>query len=450
VKRFLAIVAMLSIMLFSVGTAMAATSAFDNLPGGAGIAYFQASPGGFYTLLNIQNLADNPELGCSAAITVHLTFYDKDSNHLLDFVVPMSARDNWGAAVTGDGTTIKVIPQPGLSFQGYAPPPFWQVALPGIGDGKLQHGYVTAAITKVDCWTPASLYRLPATPTATMPAGNNNGNPLDDTDAGGLNVVLPDLINFRAAILSPQSALGFNANMLQGFLNIPSIREDVSGSFVNSVGVNALCAGNTVDWDNSGTNQVGAVALPDVGGVIIQAPELYVTNNVGASAVITDGCTRAGRHKALGSHNGIYWGRYNVTPGLTDSTLVMVFPANNPLPDNPARAIADGRLTAIIAYDDNQNWVSTPFVTVPEVSLSPLFSATNPPLPGNVSIQHSAFTSGELRISVAAPMFGFVATVVAGVDADLYPLVKERQAVNVVNLGITDGAGVNDVRLVGY
>jgi hypothetical protein len=443
---------MLSVLLLGFGTAMAATAGLDNVPGGAGVAYWQAGPGGVYTLLNIQNVADNTEVGF-AAITIHIAFYDRDSNHLLDFIVPMSPRDNWGASITGDGTTITVTPQAGLAFAGYAPPATWQVATAGVGPANLQFGYVTVAITRMDNPVALGNWRINPPGGGAIFVGNGNGNPIDDPEMANAWTVLPDMLILRSAVLTPGSALGFNGNMLQGFLNRPNLSEDGSGlEFVNTIGADALCAPLTVDWDNSGTFQIGPVALTDVGGILIHASELYVSDAILSGLIVADGCTRAGRRVALGSGDGIYWARYNVTPGLTESTLMMIAPANSNTPENPGRNIADVRIPTITAYDDNENWVSTPFAALPEVSLSPLYSTTNPPLPGNTSIQHSTFVSGELRIQMAAPLFGWIATVINGVEADLYPLFKDRVNVNVVDLGAPDWAApaTSNVRQLGY
>jgi hypothetical protein len=69
---------MLSLMLCAFGTAQAATSQLDNVAGGAGIAYFQASAAGDVTLFSIQNIDTTP-------IVVHISFYDFNSHHVIDF-----------------------------------------------------------------------------------------------------------------------------------------------------------------------------------------------------------------------------------------------------------------------------------------------------------------------------------------------------------------------------
>jgi len=228
-------------------------------------------------------------------------------------------------------------------------------------------------------------------------------------------------------------------------------------------GCDALCNANTVDWNNDCLFNAGAVALPDFNGIDIHAPELYITNNrvPGFLGIALDvagaaACNRAGRRVALGSADGIYWGRYNVTPGLTETTLVTIAPASNAHALNPARGIADSRAMTVSSYNDAEIPVSVTPLVPPEVGLSPFLSAANPPRPGNVSIGHGGMTAGEARIAINAPLYGYVFTTVSGVEADLYPLVKNRVAVNILDLAvgtggmIGDGAGVNNIEYIGF
>ena len=78
---------MLSVLLLGFGTAMAATSAFENLPGGAGIAYVQAAPAGWQSLINIQTTDDDE------FTRVHLTLWDGDSNHIYDWSICLTRYD---------------------------------------------------------------------------------------------------------------------------------------------------------------------------------------------------------------------------------------------------------------------------------------------------------------------------------------------------------------------
>jgi len=489
-KRFLIIVTLLSILVFGYGTVQAATSSIDNLPGGAGVFYWQAGRNGDYTLVNVQNIADIPDTwgaATSTAIVIHLTLYDRDSNHIFDWSCPLSQRDNYGFAIQNDGTCANQdcikITNDGTPFYmgpvggiGNCTLDYTGIPVthnPGTGAGALQYGYGTVTITRTDAVAPQNLWRTPYKPDAAVrpPAGNGNGDARDEADMAGRTVVLPDLIFVRTALLGTGYAYALNGNMLQGFMNMSKLQaEDVASADATTVagagwvavqGADALCALNTVDWNNDGLFNTGAVALPDFNGIDIHAPELYITNNRVANArgIALDlagaaNCSRAGRRVALGSADGIYWARYNVTPGLTETTLITVAPASNAHALNPARGIADSRAMTVSSYNDAEIPVSVTPLVPPEVGLSPFLSAANPPRPGNVSIGHGGMTAGEARININAPLYGYVFTTVSGVEADLYPLVKNRVAVNVLDLGtagvLTDGAGVNNIEYIGF
>jgi hypothetical protein len=169
-------------------------------------------------------------------------------------------------------------------------------------------------------------------------------------------------------------------------------------------------------------------------------------------------CTRGARRNALGSADGVYWGRYNSTPGLTDTTLITIAPASSAHALNPARSIADNRNIVVTAYDDREIPVSVTPILPPEVGMSPFLSATNPPRPGDVSLGHAGITAGETRItpsSVYLPLTGYTFTTVSGAVADMYPLIKNRQAVNIAQIVQTVVGGVvpqnrNQIEYVGF
>jgi hypothetical protein len=349
---------------------------------------------------------------------------------------------------------------------------------PAIGTaGALQYGYGTVAITRVDAIVTAFLWRTLYTPNVVVlpPAGNGNGDARDDLELGNTTVVLPDLIFIRTAFLGPGYAFALNGEMLQGFMNCSLIQaENVASAsattalgcgWVGIQGVDTLCAAATVDWDNTGLFSIAPTPLPDFNGIDIHALELYVTNNriaaalgVAMESAGAGACLRGQRRNALGASDGVYWGRYNVTPGVTDTTLITVAPASNAHALNPAVNIADTRNLIVSAYDDAEIPVSVTPIAPPEVAYSPFLSPTNPPRPGNVSIGHAGITAGEARIqatSIYTPLFGLVFTTIAGAEADMYPLVKNQQAVNVLDLGtiggpIADAAGINNIEYVGF
>jgi hypothetical protein len=466
--RKLILVLMLSVLLLGFGTAQAATSSLDNIPGGASVFYWQASPGGDYTLLNIQNIADNAIIGTSGAITVHIAFYDYDSTHVFDIECPLTSMDNFGYAITGSGTIVTLTP--------YSPSSAYVGTINGVttcstvqtfpspanGTDGLQYGYGTVAVNRTDGGVPLSLYRGVDVPLAglRMPAGDGNGDARNDANNANTTVVLPNMIFTRTALIGPSGAYALNGNMLQGFMNMSRLQAENVPSVAATTPLGAgwedisiadvACGASTIDWDNSGTFQVGAVALTDFGGIDIHAPELYITDNSIVGGIAMNTCVRGGRYVALGAANGRYWARYNVTPGFTDTTLLTVAPANNTSALNPARAIADTRVLTIPIYDDDEGVISTSLITPPEVGLSPFLSTTNAARPFNSSIAHSTNTAGEAVVTVGAPIYGYAYTVISGTYADLYPLVKERVNINVVNLGIADGASVVDVVQAGY
>ncbi len=425
------------VLILGLGSgAMAATSAIQNLPGGAGIMQWMAATDGTHTLLNIQNTLDvcGPD---GAAIMVHITFYDRNSDHLFDVRWPMTPRDNLGIAVTGDGTNVNLLFEPGEADE--TPHTF---ASAGIGDDSLQLGYATVTITGWDagavCYTtfPAGAFQYII--------GNGDGDPSNDTDFTGMNrdVVLPDYLFARAAIMFPDSVLGINGVMLQGFQNMAALDENLGVQFVGIAGADAIC-GLNVNWDND-ASAVEITPMTDVNGVDVHTPELYMTVNwadLGTAAMgdiainlAPAACNRGGRAKALGSGNNAYWARYNVTPGFTDTNLVLVYPANSATGYNPASLIADARTFTALVFDDDENVISTPQLTGPEVVIAPFVSSTNPPFPGMPQIQHTVYEHGEILLTTAAPVYGYVYTTVSNVGSDIYPLIPEFVPVMIANI----------------
>jgi hypothetical protein len=68
-------------------------------------------------------------------------------------------------------------------------------------------------------------------------------------------------------------------------------------------------------------------------------------------------------------------------------------------------------------------------------------------------------TAGEARIvttSTYLPLYGYTFTTISGAVADMYPLIKNRQAVNILDLGtgdggeIPDGGGRNNIEYIGF
>jgi len=444
-KGFLVLALVIGLVMM-VGQAKAATSAIENVPGGAGVIYFQASPGGLMTVFNIQNVVANLEPSLrfpvgltSAAILVHAAVYDSESRHLADFNIPLSPRDNWGAVIVGDGTNITIIP---LDVQGHFPPGIPSISrlLPGSGPDNLQYGYITFAITACD---------------DPIFGGNNNGDPRDDPNFSGTEIVLPNMILVRYALLYPNSLVAMNAPMLQDFFNDNQLREadPADPDFVNTWP--AVNVGIRGDWncDNDVVPPPGQVynGTDDANGINIDPWELYASEHLAfrpAGGIIMDDTDPVPdaqgdvAYPVFGSANGVYWARFHVDPDAAlSSTLVTVYPASTSNTYcNRTRAMS------ILCYDDEE-WSISTGITPPEVALSPFGTAT--PLPGNSNITIASL-AGCARIETGLPMFGFTLIDYGG-TVTAYPLVKNRQNIVTININAGDaGAGRSDVRVIGW
>jgi len=398
---------MLSVLLLGFGSAMAAQSSVDNVPGGGGFNYFHASAAGDQTLFNIQNVD-------VTAIRVHLTLYDTNSNKIVDFSIPLSNWDNWGCSITGDGTNITITPQTPCFYvganNGCFPPV--TVALPAGADG-LQAGYMSFVVSAGD---------------SVFYGGNNDGDPRNDPILSFASARLYDVIAARIALLNPTagSAIAMNSTMLQGYVNI-----------YNAPGLVEAIAGFTGGWDS-----IADVGVPfywncdldtldtfpshddPLVGINIDSWEIMLTRWESWSLVTDD--TNAGGvgetlYQAVGSPTW-YVGRYNETPGLSNTVLITVFPANSggsPVAFSPACGFSSRTITTF-CYDDNE---------------LPLSDAVQPPEVGRIGFGPAVneilvpSTSGECRLLVDAPLLGFTYTE-AGNYADLYPLYKVDQLIN--------------------
>ncbi|MFZ5906078.1 MAG: hypothetical protein ACOYVJ_01535 [Nitrospirota bacterium] len=409
--RKLVLALMLSVLLLGFGSAMAATSSFDNIPGGGGFNYFHASAAGDETLFNLQNVDVTP-------IRVHLTLYDSNSNKLIDFSIPLSNWDNWGCSITGDGTLITITPQTPCFYvganNGCFPPV--SVALPAGTDG-LQVGYMSFVVSAGD----SGFY-----------GGNNDGDPRNDPIAGFATARFFDVIAGRTALLNPVSgsAIAINSTMLQGYVNI-----------YNAPGLVEAAAGISGGWDSIADAGVPFLWNCDLDildtfpshddpliGINIDSWEIMLTNWATWSVIADDfNADVVGEtlYQAVGSPTW-YVGRYNETPGLSSTVLITVFPANSgglPVAFSPACGFTSRTITSF-CYDDNELPLSDS-VSPPEVGRVAFGSAVN-----EIIIPA---TSGECRFLVDAPMLGFTYTE-AGNYADLYPLIKVDQLANVADI----------------
>lgn len=450
--RKLILAVMLSVLLLGFGTSYAGTSSIENVPGGAGVAYFQVGQN-WATLLNIQNVADNSTIGCSAAVLVHVVMYDKNSAEIVDFNVPLSQNDNWGAAITLAGNVLTVTPancpaalpnSPGLTDAGCAT--HSGILQPQIEDG-IAHGYLTVAITEIDCG--AALATTDFTP------GNNDGNPWNDTNMTGIDSVSPNWIFIRTALVNPQAGLGFaiNGRMIQHFLNMAAIAEIGAVDFVDTF-FTPDTVGCFVDWNNNLLVDLLAFnGTDDFNGIRIDTWELYATLVLDtdpaagvstAGTIIVDNCfatlTRAGRHNILGSANQWYWARFNETPGITETVLITVAPAAS----GPGNVGANAMTFNGTVFDDNENAASITITPIEAARCPFVWNAaeftTACAVPA-AGITHSTYTSGELNFIYRNPMYGFSYTATANF-ADLYPIVNEEVAVVLTNINPQNFFGV--------
>lgn len=403
----------LSVLLLGFGTAFAATSQIDNLAGGAGYNYFQASAAGDVTLLNIQNIDITP-------IVAHVVFYNLNSIEIVDFKVALSGRDNWGASITGNGTTITITPQTPCFYAGVDNGCFAPMVRNALADASgMQMGYVSVTIAAGD-----SIWY----------GGDGNGDPRNDGLITGTIFRFRDVLATRAAYLGPASSSAFALNgwMMQGFVNIPVMNEATAGiggswdSIADAgVGVFYNCDGDTGDVF-PGTD--------DANGPRIDSWELLLTDYANWAMIADDtngggvgdtyftafggAATGASTGSVVGASPATYWGRYNVNASVgTQTWLVTVFPANAG-PNNAPACGLSSRTISGISCDDNEFCPS--FTYTPAEVAAVQFGPSGPPPSG---------TSGEVEFTASAPMAGFTYTENAAF-ADIYPLVATGKWVN--------------------
>lgn len=411
--RKLILALMLSVLLLGFGTAHAATAQLDNVVGSAGVAYFHASANGDITLFNVQNVDITP-------IMVHIVLYNPESNDILSFKVPLSAYDNWGCSITGDGSVVTVSPQTPCFYSGANNGCFTPLsaALPAGTDG-MQRGYIGVTIAAGD---------------SVWYGGDNNGDPRNDPLTTGTFFRFLDVIEARTAYIGPANAWAFALNswMMQGFVNLPTLDESVAGlggswDSIADLGVTCFynCDGDTGDVF-PGTD--------DANGPKIDSWEILLTDfanwalicddtnggGVGDTMYSAFGSTSIGTSTGsiVAARAGAYWGRYNEDPGVGSNTvLVTVHPANSGIGAAPACNLSS-RSIAGISCDDNEFCADFTF-TPAEVNAREF---------GPAGIVATG-TAGEIRITSAAPMNGFTFTQ-AGTFADVYPLITEGKFIN--------------------
>jgi hypothetical protein len=413
VKKILVLIAVMSIMLFGTTIANAAMSQIDNLPGGAGVSYFQASAAGDVTLFNIQNVDDS-------AVMVHIVVYNQDSEEIISLPIPLSAYDNWGMAISGDGTAVTLSPQLPCFYAGANNGCFAPIMrlLPAGADG-FQRGYISFGISRGD----AAFY-----------GGDGNGDPRNDPLLSGLTVRLLDQIAGRTAYLSPgnTSAYALNSWMLQMFVNLINADETLAAIGGNIDSIADVFA--TMFYNCDGDAGDVFPGSDDANGIRLDTWEFYATmwafwaliaddtngGGVGDTyySVFGGDSRGANPNSVVGPNPASYWGRYNTNPASgTNTWLVTVFPANSG-PNNVAACGLASRAITGISCDDNE--FCPDFILTPDEVNSVMFGIAGPPASG---------VSGEARLTTSAPMNGFTYTESA-TFADIYPLVPEGKYVN--------------------
>jgi len=332
-------------LLLGVRMAKATNIGLENVPGGAAITYWTCADG-YQTLVNVQNV-DNQ----NRAIAVHIVFFDQDSNEIMDFNVPLSPYDNWGAAVTCENGQLVVTPGTQPFYQG-----------PNNG-GKVRRapsdateGYVTVTITAIDGGSP---FVVPCTTIA-------NGDPRDEIAGCNFRNVampLPNSIILRSAMVNYAEG---NAFALNSFSLV---------NFKNDGGNIANCNGATGTMGNSVLNP-----RDDMNGVRISMCELLAERRgavqdydaaAGLQPNFVVGAPGYPRNAAAPN----YWARYG-NNGIVRTSLVLIFPAQG-----------GGNQLDLTVFDDNEMTQSA-YYEAPEVAHIIL------------DTDIAAFDSGEILISV--------------------------------------------------
>ena len=428
-------------LIFGIGVnkTMAASSAIESLPGGAAIGYFECNAEGLATLVNIQNVDD------ATAISVHMTLYDKDSVDIVDFPVPLSPRDNVGLFIQSVSDSLIQICSIG--------PEHWPIfgtanacqTVPLAAVDGRQYGYFTVVINMID-GIARDQNGNGIISMDDQVIGNKDGDPRNDQNLsclvnGNLPSLLPNYLVVRYALVNPntQSHADTNAIMLQDFLNLCSITEGdgtttpvTPGTFWDTIAPGFVA----YDWDNDGTWNETYSTIDDANGANIDAYELYVTKVVDLPraanfAVVVDdrnGDSIGDRiYPALGSNNRVYWGRWNVNPGLgLTSYISLVFPASS---FTNSGFYQSNRHLDLLVFDDNENSISKS-VDFDEVGIR--IFGTEIPTPAG------AF-GGDVRITHArlGNLIGETVNDWAG-HVNWYPLVREEANVLVTDFVTVD------------
>lgn len=398
--------ALLAACLFvsSPATMNAATSSLDNVPGGAGLAYWQTG-GGWQTLINIQEVH-------GSCADVHVGIYDSNDTRVRNFNLYLRPRDNIGVVISSDGANILLYDYSDDAFGGtsvlndVSTGPAVTAAAPAGPDG-IQRGYVSVVRNNTGCGGAGG-----------APSGN-----ITDT-----YFIVPDYLLVRAAYLNPNSAFALNAAMLQGFANQgPTLGE--SSDFANSLTTPNSFRNCDVNRDGDTVDIFDKV--DDTIGADIDFLELFLSDNIsnigGAFPPWIICNVGNSMYRALGSTTSGYWARYNENASSgTESILVLIVPQSS----HPSAAGWPRELSGV-SYDDSGNYANWNIGTIAPVAAIPFG-------PGGIPLVSGA-TAGDANFDLDAPMFGFSFTETASI-ADLYPIVREAIVIFSLNEDHVDDA----------
>lgn len=412
-KKNVFISLILCVLVLSFGTAMAAKSQIDNVPGGAAVTYIQAGAG-MDALINVQSV--NP----STFTKVHFAVWDGESHHIYDWSACLTPYDNYGVVISAtDATGGIVINDYSDGFGGNSVPSVGNPGFPATfatyTTSGIAYGYITAVVSAdgTSC-------------SAAMGASQYSQATLE-TEA-------PDNIFMRMALVSSTAAMAMNTAMLQNFANFGTdgLLETTNtlgiGCFMN-MDLDATDTFSSID-DGVGNPNIDwyellvteSLILPDILHNSGAGVPCNVTNALGASYT-SGGPVPAGPR---------YWARFNDNADY-QTVLVTVAPD---LSHAPAAGGFD-RYDHLVGqahqmFDDAEVPGSVSTVCPDEVCFTNFGAGLN-------ELHNGSIAAGEVRLNIPFPILGFVITESAA-WADIYPLIAEQKAIwDGINLPVIGG-----------
>lgn len=370
----------------------AATSSIDNIPGGAGLSYWQAG-GGWTTLINVQNVR-------GSCAEVYAGLYNSDGTRINAFTLPLRPSDNVGIIINGDGFNLYLYDYSDNAYGGssylndLSTGPAVVVATPSGPDG-IQRGYLSVVINNTGC-------------------NGSGGSP-----SGSIafeSAVVENRILVRTALLDLNSAFAFNAAMLQNFgnqgLNLSEAEDFYSLGDFTTIPCDVNKDGDTTDVFPIVDSVVGA----DIDYLELYLSERW-TSNPRIMCDTTNGITYYNALGGVGCNESFcgqyktYWGRYNENPTSgTESMLILVAPQSS----HPSAEGFSKQLSGY-TFDDDGNSLTWDIGTIGVVAGIPFGSGGIPVVAG--------VYAGEIGFNIEVPVFGFTFTETASF-ADIYPLAR--------------------------